>query len=466
MEKKPRITLILGGMDAAIYFALLCLALLFINGICYVAVLLFLTDESVNVASVFFYSGLSFIPGLIFFGVMLNRFLVFDGTSIRGGSQNKKGCDENDESLVAARKSELELERLQLELESFTKKSLTERVVFVEAIRPLMEGIIECSQNLSKSTLVQSSELGGISSALTELTERTKTYTTHTEHANKLSAETLKFAMDGNERMQEMAQTMEDMREQNRDVAKIISSLDDIADNTKILGINASIEAAIAGTYGKGFEIVAQEIRRLAVRATSSSKEGANLLRKTLKMLENSVGVVEGASSIFDAILTDISEISTLISEISNESAQQFADIESAGNGIREIDNVVQQNMGNSSEIKMTSGQVIRKLSKLTEQEGLLFETAKPVENITVLASTDIESPVRKEVPVDSADESEATFSDMEWDFDSMSSDASEPIDESVTSESKDREESNEESDSKAFTDMEWDFDSESQKKP
>ena len=88
------------------------------------------------------------------------------------------------------------------------------------------------------------------------------------------------------------AQKVEDLGKSSDHIGRIIGVIDDIADQTNLLALNAAIEAARAGEQGRGFAVVADEVRKLAERTTSATKEVANMVQSIQGETKNAVAAM------------------------------------------------------------------------------------------------------------------------------------------------------------------------------
>lgn len=155
--------------------------------------------------------------------------------------------------------------------------------------------------------------------------------------------------------MQAMMDAMSRINDASQQVGNIISEIEDIASQTNLLSLNASIEAARAGEAGRGFSVVADQIRQLAEQSANSAAETRTLIEtslsaiadgsKTVDIVNNSINrVVEG--------MEQIAQSSKSISEMANDQAEAMKQAEQ---GVSQISEVVQSNSATAEESSATS---------------------------------------------------------------------------------------------------------------
>jgi len=159
------------------------------------------------------------------------------------------------------------------------------------------------------------------------------------------------------EQVQETAKRIKRLGESSQEIGEIVQLIDDIADRTSILALNASIQAAMAGEAGRGFAVVAEEVERLAERSTEATKQITNLVRTIQNETNEAVSgmetatqeVVEGSVLADQAgqALAEIEDVSThlaeLIQSISLAARQQARGSEDMAQSMDEISQVTQQ---------------------------------------------------------------------------------------------------------------------------
>ncbi|MDQ3253461.1 MAG: methyl-accepting chemotaxis protein, partial [Acidobacteriota bacterium] len=179
------------------------------------------------------------------------------------------------------------------------------------------------------------------------------------------------------DQVQETAKRIKRLGERSQEIGEIIQLIDDIADRTSMLALNASIQAAMAGEAGRGFAVVAEEVERLSDRSTNATKQIGALIKSiqsetneaVAAMEETTREVVEGSKLANDAgqSLTEIESVSNhlaeIIQSISQASKQQARGSEELAKSMTGISNVTQQVAAGSKQAAVS----VRSLAVLSE---------------------------------------------------------------------------------------------------
>ena len=134
------------------------------------------------------------------------------------------------------------------------------------------------------------------------------------------------------------------IKESSKKIVDIISVIDGIAFKTNILALNASVEAERAGEQGRGFAIVATEVRNLAQRSATASKEIKALIDDSVLKVNNGSDLVNEAGIFMKKIVQSVSDVEKIMTEITRANMEQSAGISQVNQSINEMDNVTQQN--------------------------------------------------------------------------------------------------------------------------
>lgn len=229
------------------------------------------------------------------------------------------------------------------------------------SIQQMSTTLAQTSQN-SEQLLSAVEEVSG---TLTQMIGTVESVASRVHQVNEVSRTSSVEARSGGERLQA---SISSIGERSLEIGKIIKVIEDIADQTNLLALNATIEAARAGEAGKGFAVVADEVRRLAERSVQATQEIAGVIESVQKETRGAVGLMEGVVS---AIVGSIDRTSLLVGEAARATEEQAAGaremLKTAGNMAtftRQIATSAKENAAGAREIT----QAAEKMNRLTHQ--------------------------------------------------------------------------------------------------
>lgn len=232
--------------------------------------------------------------------------------------------------------------------------------------------------HLAEASEHQAQEIAGASAAVNEMAVTIDQVSANAAESSQVAEKSVKIADKGAEVVQNTIHGMDTIREQIQDTAKrikrlgessqeigdIVSLINDIADQTNILALNAAIQASMAGDAGRGFAVVADEVQRLAERSSAATKQIEALVKTiqsdtneaVISMEQTTAEVVHGArlaqdaGSALEQIESVSQELAELIQNISNAARQQAASAGHISNTMNVIQEITQQtNMGTTT---------------------------------------------------------------------------------------------------------------------
>ena len=198
--------------------------------------------------------------------------------------------------------------------------------------------------DLSQRTEQQAAALEETAASMEQLTSTVRQNADNAKQANRVVGNAAQLTEQGNQATQEVVQTMRGLSDSSGKIASIINVIEGIAFQTNILSLNAAVEAARAGEQGRGFAVVAGEVRLLAQRTTTASREIKELITDSLKRVETGARQVDRATGTMSEILIAVRRVQDLMEEISAASEEQSKGIEQVGQAVTQMDQVTQQN--------------------------------------------------------------------------------------------------------------------------
>ena len=235
--------------------------------------------------------------------------------------------------------------------------------------------VASASNSLAQGTTQQASAIEEITASIEEIANGAKVNAGDANKANELVQNTKDGAIRGNAQMKQMISAMQDVNESSENISKIMKVIDDIAFQTNILALNASVEAARAGIHGKGFAVVADEVRSLATRSQEASKGTTALIDDTVRAVAEGTHLSnETNKALHDVILSAQKVLSemTLISDATEEQANSISQVTI---GIDQISSVVQTNSATAEQSAAASEELASQadlLKKLVNQFKLV----------------------------------------------------------------------------------------------
>lgn len=221
------------------------------------------------------------------------------------------------------------------------------------------------AQELSQGATEQAGSIEELAAAISVISTQVKQTAWNAKDASTKAAETGAQLKQSNQRMQEMIQAMAEITVSSKEIRKIIKSIEDIAFQTNILALNAAVEAARAGTAGKGFSVVADEVRSLANKSAEASRNTAELIERSLRSVERGAKISDETAQALLAAVDGAKIVTETIDRISQASNEQAASIAQVTQGIDQISSVVQANSATAEEAAAASEELSRQAQML-----------------------------------------------------------------------------------------------------
>jgi len=230
--------------------------------------------------------------------------------------------------------------------------------------------ISESSMTLAQGAAEQAASVEQLSATIQSINENTRQNAENSKKAEDFSDRSKNNAARGNNDMELMLRSMEEIKDSSSKIAKIIRVIEDIAFQTNLLALNAAVEAARAGVHGKGFSVVADEVRSLSVKTSASAKETAELIEESISKVNEGTGIAGQTAETLKTIVEDINGVAEIISAVATASEDQTLAINQVMEGIGQVTEVVQTNSATSEESASASEELASQSDVLKEMVG------------------------------------------------------------------------------------------------
>ena len=224
------------------------------------------------------------------------------------------------------------------------------------------------AQVLSQGATEQAGSMEELAANINEISDSVKSNANDSVMTSKKVDEVSGLVTRSSDEMKAMVHAILEIRENSSAIGSIVKEIEDIAFQTNILALNASVEAARAGEAGRGFSVVASEVRHLAAKTREASGMMARLAAQTTEKVDGGTSAADKTARALDKVVKGTEEIGAMVDRISRSSVRQAESIIQIRQSMEMVSEIVQGNSATAEESAASSeelsaqAQVLKKL--------------------------------------------------------------------------------------------------------
>lgn len=264
---------------------------------------------------------------------------------------------QDNEDLIEQQKQDVEHNRLMIRNVKDACKDLN----------VVSEETLENAESIFIGTDEQEKAVEDLKQIMEQLTQELNRSVDVTVNVSSATGKTSEKIIQTQSSMQLLKDSMQKISDMSVAIEKIIGEINSIAQQTNMLSLNASIEAARAGDMGKGFAVVATQVGELAARSAQAAKETSELIMNSISAVEDGRAITDETVEAFGVVVEDIEQTDRHIMKVTDMVKQNVAIVSDAVSQIERIANVVEGNVQISQNTKQVS-------ANMAEITGKLFD--------------------------------------------------------------------------------------------
>ena len=232
------------------------------------------------------------------------------------------------------------------------------------------EQVSSGAQILAIGAEEQADSIEKLAIAVNEISEQVRVTKENADKARNQTDRAGAQVSESNQQMQEMISAMNIISERSDEIYKIVKTIQDIAFETNLLALNASVEAARVGELGTGFAVIAREIRSLADKTAMASKNTTALIKESVAAVKNGEKVAHTAADSLLQVIECTKQVIFMVDRIASATENQHKSISNITAEVRQVSDEVQNNASISEELAAASEELSTQTQMLDHMIG------------------------------------------------------------------------------------------------
>jgi methyl-accepting chemotaxis protein len=246
------------------------------------------------------------------------------------------------------------------------RQTMSTVVGSTSALNSSAKNIEAVNSDLSRRIEREAAGLEEAAGALNKITETVDETAVAAKSAREAVALATDVAVSGSEVVRQAVQAMGRIERSSHAISRAVDLITDISVQTNLLALNAGVEAARAGDAGRGFSVVATEIRALAQKSGGAASEISKLIATSTNEVGQGVKLVLESGEYFARIVANVDRIKTLIGDIAVRALQQSTNLKRISATMNQIDNETHENSVMVNDASIASQSLVQESARLT----------------------------------------------------------------------------------------------------
>ena len=217
------------------------------------------------------------------------------------------------------------------------------------------EQLAKAAMDLADGSTVQASKMQEVADMVNQMAASMEEKAAEAQETVKISSAAGEALLDGNAKMQELKVAIGDIEKCSNEIRAIIGTIEDIANQTNLLSLNAAIEAARAGEAGRGFAVVAEQVKNLAEESANAAGETRKLIDTTVEAVQKGIAYADVTAESMVAVMDGAKQATDMMEKMAVELREEAANMMKIDDNVARVAEIVDNNSATSEETAAVS---------------------------------------------------------------------------------------------------------------